>query len=147
MTDIPEFDPITGQIVQPKANPAHREVKVTIRDRPTDHLIRDALKETVVSDARGRRIRLTRPSALAQYKIVQVMGGDSSSNATYVQMVLPLLFVSAIDDDPVFFPAKAIEIDALIQRLDEDGIAAVMKGVSENFAKEDPEAERDAIKN
>lgn len=121
--------------------------KVTLRETPSEQIVREAKKETVVTDARGRRIRLARPSVLAQYRIIQVLGGEAASNGTYVQMVLPLLFVAAIDDDPVFFPAKPVEIDALIQRLDEDGIAAVMKGVSENFAKAEPEAERVEIKN
>ena len=99
---------------------------------------------TVVTDARGRRIRLTRPPVLAQYKLVQLIGGEAAANGAYVQMVLPLLFVAAVDDDPVSFPAKAIEIDALIQRLDEDGIVAVTKGVYENFSRGKPETERDA---
>ncbi|KAG0167309.1 hypothetical protein DFQ30_006189 [Apophysomyces sp. BC1015] len=55
-------------------------------------------------------------------------------------MVLPLIFVTAIDDDPVFQPASKREVEALIQRLDEDGIAAVLQGVQANFGSEDPEA-------
>jgi hypothetical protein len=55
-------------------------------------------------------------------------------------MVLPLLFITAIDDEPVYFPASELEIDALINRLDEDGVAEVMNGVEANFGATDREA-------
>jgi hypothetical protein len=46
--------------------------------------------------------------------------------------------VAAIDEDSVFFSAKTIEIDALTQRLDEDGITAVRRGVYENSPRQKP---------
>lgn len=47
----------------------------------------------------------------------------------------------------MFFPAKAIEIDALIQRLDYEGVDAVLTGVIEHFRKAEPETGREDIKN
>ncbi|HKT53323.1 MAG TPA: hypothetical protein VJP88_02650 [Caulobacteraceae bacterium] len=120
---------------------------MTLRETPSAQIVREAKKETVVTDARGRRIRLARPSVLAEYKLTLVVGAEAAANRTYMQMLYPLLYVTAIDDDPVFFPAKAIEIDALIQRLEDDGVDAVLKGVAGQLAEDEPEGEREAIKN
>jgi hypothetical protein len=54
-------------------------------------------------------------------------------------MVLPMIFVVSIDDEPVYQPATKREVEALIQQLDEDGIAAVLAGVQANFVPSDPE--------
>jgi hypothetical protein len=62
-------------------------------------------------------------------------------------MVLPLLYVSAIDGDATLPFAKKSQVEALIQRLDEDGLAAVMRGVAENFGAPDPEAEKAKLGN
>ncbi len=89
-------------------------------------------KSVTVTDTRGRVITLKKPGALAQYRIVEV-AGDSAANGTYMAMVLPLIFVTAIDAEAVYQPTSKMQLEALIQRLDEDGIAAVMKGVSADF--------------
>jgi|SRR5579872_4999583 len=126
---------------------APRAPKVTIRETPSETHVREALKETIVEDARGRKIKLVRPPVLAQFKLIRMLGGEASANQTYVQMLLPLLYVAAIDGAPVFFPASELEIDALIARLDEDGIACVMKGVVENFAEQSSDERRATVKN
>jgi hypothetical protein len=89
-------------------------------------------KTITVTDARQRKITLKKPSALAQYRIVEV-AGDAAANGTYMSMVLPLIFVVAIDDDPVLQPTSKLQLEALITRLDEDGISAVMQGVASEF--------------
>lgn len=88
--------------------------------------------EIQVQDARGRTITLRKPGVLAQYRLVEALG-EVAKNVTYVDMIFPLLFVTAIDGATVPMPAKKSEIEALIQRLDEDGIAAVMTGVQDKF--------------
>lgn len=88
-----------------------------------------------VTDAKGRVLTLKRPGVLAQFRLVEALG-ESAKNETYLGMVTPLLFLSAIDGDKVPPPAKKAEIEALIQRLDEDGVSAVMSGVLVNFVQE-----------
>jgi len=90
--------------------------------------------EVRVKDSRGRMITLKKPSVLSQYRIVEVVG-DSAANEPYMAMILPLIFVTALDDDLIPLPHSKLQLEALIQRLDEDGIAAVMQGVREHFGK------------
>jgi len=96
-----------------------------------------------VTDARGRVLTLRKPNVLAQYQLVRMLGADASSNQTYLSMVMPLLYLQAIDGEAVNF-ANQRELDAAIQRLDEEGLEALAKGIQENFTRQ--EDARDAIK-
>jgi hypothetical protein len=110
--------------------------KVTLIDSSsTPPAAAAALKgaEVKVKDARGRQITLKKPSVLAQYRIVEVAGA-SAENEVYMSMVLPIVFVTSIDEEFVLQPTSKLQLEALIQRLDEDGIAAVMQGVREHFS-------------
>lgn len=120
------------------------QLKVTLT--PSAEIIAAAVSECTVSDSRGRVIVLKKPGVLAQYRIVEVIG-DSAKNEVYMGMVLPLIYVASIDGDPVFQPGKKSELEALIQRLDDDGINAVMVGVQKNFGIADPEGDKAKLKN
>lgn len=112
---------------------------------PSDQIIKKAAAEVSVTDERGRVIKLKKPGVLAQYRLVEILA-DSARNEVYMGMVLPLIYVVSIDDEPVFQPSRKSEVEALIQQLDEDGIAAIMAGVQENFGRIDPDKEKEALK-
>lgn len=120
--------------------------KVTVNPTPSDEAVAKATAAVSVTDAGGRTIVLKKPGVLAQYRLVEMMG-DSAKNDVYMNMVLPLIFVTSIDGDPVAMPSTKRELEALIQRLDEDGIAAVVAGVQEHFGAPDPEKDKAAVKN
>jgi hypothetical protein len=120
--------------------------KVTVRKAAaeTEALIQPDTH--VVTDAKGRAITLTKPGPLAQFRLVRMLPADVAENRAYVMMVLPLLFVTAIDGDGVPPPQTERQIEALIQRLDEGGLAAVISGVQEKWGSQDPEAAAGEIK-
>lgn len=122
-------------------------VKLTINESPTQQVIAKANAETIVTDATGRVIKIKKPGVLAQYRLVEIVGAEAAKNDVYMSMVLPLIYVSEIDDKPLPQPRSKAEVDALIQRLDEAGIEAVMKGVQEAFGNADPEADKAVLKN
>lgn len=119
--------------------------KVTVHESPSQQLVREAVAEQIVPDARGRKITLRKPAVIQQFRLVRLLG-DAAANATYMAMVFPLIFVTAIDGDPVLPPQKESEIEALIQRLDEDGIDAVVKGVGEYWGEQDAQGTHDLAK-
>lgn len=123
-------------------------VKVTLNQSPTpsDQVVAKATAETVITDGRGRSIRLKKPGVLAQFRLIEVLG-DTAKNEVYMAMVLPLLFVTEIDGETIFPPSRKSEVEALIQRLDEDGIGAVQAAVMQNFGGSNPDADRAALKN
>jgi hypothetical protein len=125
-------------------------MKVTMIEEgelPSQTLVRAAASEATVTDSAGRVITLKKPGVLAQFKLIEMLGGTAASNSVFVTMVLPLIYVTAVDGDPISRITKRAELDALIQRLDDDGVEAVMRGVSESFGQRDPEAEKAALKN
>ncbi len=94
------------------------------------------MSDIIVTTQAGRRITLKRPNVLAQYKLVEALG-DAAENRIYLGMCIPLIYVSAIDDNPVVLPVTKLEIEGLIGRLDEDGLEAVSKGIADNFQNKD----------
>ena len=111
----------------------------------TDDLIATAVKDVVVTDAKGRAIKLSKPNALAQFRLVKMLG-SSAENGPYVSMVLPLIFVAEVDGEAIPFPRSEAQLEALILRLDDEGLAAVVEGVTANWGAVNPEAEADEIK-
>lgn len=98
--------------------------------KPSEQLT--ARPEFSVTDARGRRLTLRKPPLLTQFKLVEILG-PTAENSTYLNMVLPIAYVAAIDDEQVRFPSSRLELDALIQKIDEDGLEAVHRGIAEHI--------------
>lgn len=119
------------------------EVKITIK--PTDEVLAKANEEHFAVDARGRKIRIKKPGVLAQYRLIEALG-DLASNVTYRTAVMPLTYVAGIDDVVIHQPKNKLQVEALIQHLDEDGIEAVMAKVVEVFGETDPEKDKDDLK-
>lgn len=116
-------------------------------ETPTQAAIREAVKEATVIDVKGRKITLRKPDVLAQYRIVKIAGPEAAKNEVYMGMIMPIIFVVAIDAEPVYFPQTEAELEATIQRLDEHGLEAVMKCMTENWGTmPDEKARAAAIK-
>lgn len=88
-----------------------------------------------VKDVSGREISLRKPPVLAQLRLVDAIG-DSSANRVYLGMCLPLMYVSAIDGVEVPPLDSKKQVEALFQRLDEDGLEAVNNGIAEHFSRD-----------
>lgn len=106
--------------------------KVTINhDAPTpsQQIVAAAASEVVVKDAKGRALTLRRPGILAQFRLIEAMGAESAANDVYRTMCLPLLYLAAIDGDFIIQPTNKMQLEALIQRVEEDGFVALQEGV------------------
>lgn len=127
---------------------------------PSAQIIADAnAPETLdYEDAQGRAHKLVvtrRPGVLGPLRLTEAVGADNAVNPAYMQMVRPLIYLQAIDAEPVFAPKTKLEIEALIQRLDEEGMGALSMWWTINFlvpaakmmADADEEAAKAAVKN
>lgn len=121
--------------------------KLTLHDAqtPTAQLIAKAAQEVTVTDSKGRVISIRKPGILAQYRIIETMG-KSADIETYRGMVTPLIWISAIDSDPVAQPVNKLQLEALIQRVGDEGLEAVVQGIVKHFGEQDTEADKNAIK-
>lgn len=86
-------------------------------------------REFTNEDDEGRatkhRVVMRKPGVLAPFQLVEALG-DAASNEAYMRMVAPLVYVSELDGDPIYPPATKLEVEALIVRLGEGGMGAVM---------------------
>lgn len=116
-------------------------------ETPSDALVKKAAAEVTITTPNGFTVTLKRPGVLSSFRLVKMLG-DAARNVVYMNMVLPFTYITAIDGRAVAAPNTEREIEALITRLDEEGVAAVMNAVSENFgAQQDPEEAQAEVKN
>lgn len=85
----------------------------------------DAMAEEVIPAGSLGTVTFKKPHILAQFRIVEAVGPDLAENQTYMQMINPLIYCAAINGDPVFLPKSKLEVEALIQRLGEEGLTAL----------------------
>ncbi len=85
-----------------------------------------------VTDATGRTLQFRRPGALDRLRLFKALGPVLSSNDRYVGYTMLAFCVVGIDDVPMPMPAPANEaqVEALVARLGDVGLAAVGEGLA-----------------
>lgn len=110
---------------------------------PSERLLEAAQHEETVRDAQGRRIVLRRLGALDKLRLFEAAGPVLSGNDRWLGMAVLACSVTAIDDVPWPMPANKQGVEAMVQRLGDDGITAV----SQALAPADADADADAAGN
>jgi uncharacterized protein YbjT (DUF2867 family) len=113
---------------------------------PSSELVKKAAEVVTIETPNGLTVTLKKPGVLSQFRLVKILG-EAARNQVYVSMVIPITFVASINGVAVNYPNTEREIEATIQRLDEEGVTAVMNAVMENFGGESPEAQKEEVKN
>ncbi|MDB6104042.1 MAG: hypothetical protein JWO52_4041 [Gammaproteobacteria bacterium] len=123
------------------------DVKLTLNPQtPSQQAVAAASETHTVTDSKGRRIVLKKPGVLKQFRLVEALG-EVAENRVYMRMALPLLYVTDIDGEAVVSIMKKSELEALIQRLGDEGLETVMKAMDEHYGTmSDPEADKAALK-
>lgn len=85
----------------------------------------------VVRDRAGRLIELRRMGVVEQLRLFKVLGPELSENRAYVGLARIAAAVAAVEAVPVPFPLGESGIEAILERLDEDGVAAVAAALAE----------------
>jgi len=114
-------------------------------DTPTKQLTRQLNDAFDVEDVNGRKITLKKPNAIRKLRFIEALG-ESSSNRLWTGAVWPLMYVTAIDGKPVATPIAKIEMEALYERLGDDGMDAVSAGLGEYLKPGDEEVDAEAAK-
>ena len=83
-----------------------------------------------VVDTRGRLLSLRRLSVLDRLRLYEAAGAELSRNDRWLGLAVLAASVAAIDGVPVPMPASKAGIEAAVQRLDEEGLAAVAAGLT-----------------
>jgi hypothetical protein len=82
--------------------------------------------ERVITDKAGRRLTLRKFGVLETLRLFKGLGPELSANNAYIVLASFAGSVAMIDDIPMTFPASELGVEALIERLGDDGMEAVM---------------------
>lgn len=96
---------------------------------PGARLVAAAAGEREAVDGEGRRLGLRRLTALDKLRLFKAAGPVLSQNGPWLGMAVLACSVVAIDGVPVPFPGNEGQVEALVQRLGDAGIAAVAEAI------------------
>jgi len=91
---------------------------------------------SIVIDKEGRRLTLRHLNALDKLRLLKAAGPELAQNAPWLGMAMLASSVIAIDDVPVPAPANEQQIEALVGRLGDTGLAAVSESLEPTLAPE-----------
>lgn len=102
-----------------------------MHETPSEAIIKDAQRPATATDAAGRQIGVRRMGPLDRLKMFEVIGPENSKNEPYLGYAALAFHVGSIDGEPVARPATKLQLEALIQRLGDDGLEAVGAALQE----------------
>jgi hypothetical protein len=98
---------------------------------PSARVIAAAQAAPSVTDTQGRLLQLRRLTALDKLRLFKAAGPALSLNQSWLGMAVLAASVAAIDEVPVPAPSNEQQIEALVARLGDAGIAAVGAALAE----------------
>lgn len=94
-------------------------------ETPSTRLIGAANATVTITDSLGRSLTLRRLSTLDRLRLFKALGAELAQNPPYLGMATLAVSVCAIDSVPQPTPANEAQIEALVLRLGDAGIAAI----------------------
>jgi hypothetical protein len=98
---------------------------------PSQTIVRESVKTFAVVDGKGRRLTLRRLTALDTLRLFKAAGPVLAQNEPWLSMAGLAFSVLEIDGIPVPPPATEPQIENLIDRLGDEGLAAVANAVED----------------
>ena len=77
------------------------------------------------TDARARALTIKTPTALDRLRLFKAVGPVLAENPRYVGYATLAMAVTSIDGVPIPPPATEAQLEALVERLGDDGLVAV----------------------
>jgi hypothetical protein len=105
---------------------------------PSKTIVQASLETLSAVDKQGRKLLLRRLTALDTLRLFKAAGPVLAQNGPWLSMAGLAFSVLEIDGVPVPPPATEAQIESLIDRLGDDGLAAIALLLNED--KSDPDA-------
>ena len=102
---------------------------------PSQTILRDAGKTLTAVDASGRRLSLRRLTALDTLRLFKAAGPTLAQNEPWLSMAGLAFSVLEIDGVPQPNPTTETQIEVLIDRLGDAGLAAIADTIKEEPAE------------
>jgi hypothetical protein len=97
---------------------------------PSQSIVRDAVATLTAVDAKGRQLLLRRLTALDTLRLFKAAGPTLAENEPWLSMAGLAFAVLALDGVPVPAPMTEAQIEGLIDRLGDEGLAAIAATIS-----------------
>lgn len=113
---------------------------------PSQTIVAAAARVAEVVDARNRRIKIRKLNALDRMRLLEAIGATGSEIPQYLGYAVLAASVVSIDGSVESPPATKKQLEAMVQRLDDEGLNAVALGYKEHFGFGGPEDDGDPVK-
>lgn len=100
-------------------------------ETPTQAVVNQALKHVRTRDNRGRIIGLKKLGAGDRMRVMRILGGALTENIVYFGHAMLAAHVREFDGEAVPAPTSALQIEALVGLLDDDGLEAIATAIEE----------------
>lgn len=115
---------------------------------PSQAIILDANRIEYAVDDLGRKLGVKRISASLRRKVLKALSAESGEKGQLFVMAATACCCVSINGDPVPFPMSEIAVDALIDRLEQEGLDAVATTLALKFSPPKKEGEdKNELKN
>ena len=104
---------------------------------PSEAIIGHSIRTVGIVDSKGRRLTVRRLRALDTLRLFKAAGPALALNESWLSMAALAFAIEAIDDVPVPSPATEAQIESLIERLGDEGLAAVADALRDNDGNPD----------
>jgi hypothetical protein len=108
---------------------------------PSQVIISEATRATTTVDSKGRRLTVRHLTALDTLRLFKAAGPILAQNEPWLSMAGMAFAVLEIDGVPVPTPATEGQIEVLIDRLGDEGLAAVANVMTNDNSASDRQAD------
>ena len=101
---------------------------------PSQTIMREVESSIATTDSRGRRLLLRRLTALDTLRLFKAAGPVLAQNEPWLSMAGLVLSVLEIDGVPVPAATNEAQIESLVERLGDEGLAAIANATKPEIA-------------
>lgn len=102
-------------------------------ETPSETIVNSATEIKYATDARNRRIGVERPRALLRFRLLKILGAENAKNEPLLGNAMLAFLVREINGEKVAQINSERQLEAMIDRLDDDGLAAVALCLTTEF--------------
>jgi hypothetical protein len=99
---------------------------------PSQAIVRAATRAFIVIDTRGRKLLLRRLTALDTLRLFKAAGPVLAQNEPWLSMAGLAFSVQEIDGIPIPVPVTEPQIEGLIDKLGDEGLAAIADAIKDD---------------
>lgn len=100
---------------------------------PSQAIVNDANRIEYTTDSLGRRLGVKRMSASLKRRVLKALSAPSCGKDELLFMAMVACSCVEIDGQPVPFPTTELQVDALIDRLEQEGLSAIGIALADKF--------------